>query len=350
MIRFHKRNTCAVLLLSGLLIGLTGCGSVNENISKGMESIKALDYETALGCFQSASELSEDSKLLYRGMGIAYMGLADYQQAADSFLKALSITNGIVEEVDFDINFYLGAAYTKLGQHQQAREIYDAILALRPQDKEALYLRGLSLLSLNLYTQAKADFDQAVSLDDKDYDRIIQIYEALNSHDYKDAGQGYLTDALQKYGEDMSAYDKGRMYYYMGDYNSAYAALEKAREEGHVDAYLFLGRAYEATGDYNYASTVYNSYLEKVEEDAGVYNQLGLCEMRKENYVLALNAFQSGMKLEDEAMMQALRFNEAVAYEYMGEYQKAAVLMEEYLKIYPDDENAKREYEFLATR
>ena len=117
-----------------------------------------------------------------------------------------------------------------------------------------------------------------------------------------------------------------------------------------MEAYLFLGRAYEATGDYNYASTVYNSYLEKVKEDAGVYNQLGLCEMKKGNYAVALSAFQSGMKLEDETMMQALRFNEAVAYEYMSEYQKAAVLMEEYLKIYPDDAKAKREYEFLVTR
>lgn len=350
MIRFHKRNACAVLLLTGLLMGLTGCGSSNENISKGMESIKALDYETALGCFQAASEGLEDAKLIYRGMGIAYMGLADYEQAADYFRRALSVSNGIVEEVDYDINFYLGAAYIKLEKYQEARAVYDAVLALRPKDKEALYLRGLSFLGLNQYNPAKADFDQAVALDDKDYDRIIQIFEALNAHDHKDAGQGYLTDALQKYGEVMSSYDKGRMYYYMGNYDSAYAALEDARADGHVDAYLFLGRAYEATGDYNYASTVYHSYLEKVEEDAGVYNQLGLCEMKKGNYAVALNAFQSGIKLEDGAMMQALRFNEAVSYEYMGEYAKAAVLMEEYLKIYPDDEVAKREYEFLATR
>lgn len=350
MNRFHKRNTWVVLLLTGLLTGLTGCGSANENIAKGMESVKALDYEVALSSFQSAAELSEDEKLLYRGMGIAYMGLADYQQAAEYFLQALSVTDGIVEEVDFDINFYLGAAYTKLGRYGEAKEVYDAILALRPQNREALYLRGLALLSLQQYTQAKTDFDNAVALNEKDYDRIIQIYEALNAHDYKDAGQSYLTDALQKYGENMSSYDKGRMYYYMGDYNSAYASLEKAREEGHVDAYLFLGRAYEATGDYNYASTVYNSYLEKVQEDAGVYNQLGLCEMRKGNYVQALHAFQSGVKLEDDSVMQALRFNEAVAYEYMGEFETAAGLMADYLKAYPDDEKAKREYQFLETR
>jgi hypothetical protein len=32
------------------------------------------------------------------------------------------------------------------------------------------------------------------------------------------------------------------------------------------------------------------------------------------------------------------------------EYQKATALLESYLKSYPDDETAQREYEFLKTR
>ena len=49
-------------------------------------------------------------------------------------------------------------------------------------------------------------------------------------------------------------------------------------------------------------------------------------------------------------MQQTLSFNEIVAYEYLGEYKKAAVLLDSYLQAYPDDETAKREKQFLQTR
>ena len=56
------------------------------------------------------------------------------------------------------------------------------------------------------------------------------------------------------------------------------------------------------------------------------------------------------MKIEDNGMMQILKMNEIIAYERLCDYKKAAVLMESYLKTYPDDEEAKREYIFLQTR
>ena len=72
--------------------------------------------------------------------------------------------------------------------------------------------------------------------------------------------------------------------------------------------------------------------------------------MKMENYDEALAAFQAGMQVEGNDMMQTLKFNEIVAYEYKHDFQSAAALMSEYLKSYPDDQVAKREYEFLKTR
>ena len=81
-----------------------------------------------------------------------------------------------------------------------------------------------------------------------------------------------------------------------------------------------------------------------------MYNQLGLCEMAKGEYQKALEAFQAGMQLENSGMIQSLAFNEIVAYEHLGEFEKAYVLMGSYLNSYPDDEQARREYDFLSTR
>lgn len=50
------------------------------------------------------------------------------------------------------------------------------------------------------------------------------------------------------------------------------------------------------------------------------------------------------------AYLQELRFNQIVAKEYMGSFAEAKTMIQEYLKIYPDDTKAKKENEFLKTR
>lgn len=343
-----KGITAACCLMAVMI--LTGCGSKNENVEKGMQQIAELNYQAALEYFDTAEKASENARLISRGRGIAYMGLTDYEKAVECFQSSLHESNGWVEPIDYDINYYLAAAYTKSGQHAEARKVYDSILALRPGEENALFLRGGTSLVLGDYENAKADFDTVLSKSSKNYDRLIQIYQELESCGYREAGQEYLQNALSQNESQMNHYDKGRIYYYLGEYQKAYLALEEAREKGTAESYLYLGKAYEATGDYNYASSVYNSYLAKDSSNAEIYNQLGLCEMAKKEYQKALDAFRTGQKIENNGIMQTLSFNEIVTYEYLGEYKKAAVLLDSYLKLYPDDEKALREQEFLKTR
>lgn len=341
------------IVLAGCLIvmgAFTGCGSSNEKVDEGMKLIAKLDYQGALAQFDEAEELDENARLIARGRGIAYMGITDYEQAVTCFKESLAGSNGLVEAIDFDLNYYLAAAYTKSNRYQEAKQVYDAILDLRSEEKDAYFLRGCVLLELGDFENAKADFDRVLTMDAKNYDRLIEIYRALDSYGYREVGQTYLQAALNDGESQMKVYDKGRIYYYMGEYQNAYIALEEARKDGNADSFLYLGKAYEATGDYNYASSVYNSYLSKDTQNAEIYNQLGLCELAKKDYQKALEAFRSGMQIEGNGMMQTLAFNEIVAYEYLGEYKKAAVLLDNYLQSYPDDEEAKREQQFLLTR
>jgi len=358
---FHKRKTRegknqAMSRLAVFAAGimtvfvLAGCGREGEKTKNAMELIQGLDFERALEQLDGAQEQGENLRLVNRARGIAYMGLTEYEQAAACFEEAIAGSNGLVQNVDFDLNYYLAAAYVKSGRNAEAEEIYNAILTLRPEEKDACFLRGNARMALGNYEGAKADFDKVISMDPKDYDRLIEIYEVLDYYGYGEAGQAYLRTALESGDKQMDQYVSGRIYYYLGEYQNAYMALEEAKESGGAESYLYLGRAYEATGDYNYAANVYNSYLGKNEGNAEMYNQLGLCEMTRGDYQSALEAFQAGMRLENTTMMQTLSFNEIVAYEHLGEYKQAFVLMENYLKNYPDDEQARREYQFLSTR
>lgn len=125
------------------------------------------------------------------------------------------------------MNYYLAAAYTKNGQPAEAKKVYDAILGLKPEEKDAYFLRGSAELELGDYESAKADFDQAISMDPKNYDRLIEIYEALAAHGYREVGQEYLQNVLDT-AKQLDAYDSGRIYYYLGEYQKAYLALDEA--------------------------------------------------------------------------------------------------------------------------
>lgn len=350
--RFYKIQKKCIYITACLLAAgiLSGCGKAGEKTQSAMDLIQTFDYQGALAELDAAAENGENSRLIDRARGIAHMGLTEYDQAIECFRTALSDSNGLVEDIDFDLNYYMAAAYGKSGQYSQAEETYNAILALRQNEVDAYFLRGNVRMNLSNYAEAKEDFDRVLSMEPDNYDRLIEIYEVLEHFGYESVGQEYLRTALEAGGKKMDNYCVGRIYYYLGEYEKAYLALEQAKEKGGEESYLYLGRAYEATGDYNYASNVYTSYLSSHDGSAELYNQLGLCEMAKGDYQKALEAFQTGMQLEENDILQTLSFNEIAAYEYLGEYERAYALLGNYLNNYPDDKQAKREYDFLSTR
>ena len=136
-----------VCMLAGIL--LCACGEEQVSYTKqGMAAVEALEYNEALNCFKNGQEQGEDERLIYRGMGLAYMGLTQYEDAIVYLEAALHAGSGMVGDVDFDINYYLATAYYKNGQAQDAIDAYSAILALRPREKDAYYLRGCVKLSM----------------------------------------------------------------------------------------------------------------------------------------------------------------------------------------------------------
>lgn len=348
--RIGSGKTAAACLV--LCAVLAGCGQDAEPsyTEQGMEAVQALDYEKALSLFQTAEENGEEERLLYRGMGLAYLGKTDYEAAIAYLETSLRLGDGWVEDLDFDINYYLATAYFRNGQTQEAVRVYDAILGIRPEETDACYLRGCVKLSDGDFDGAKADFDAAIAQEPKNYDRMIRIYMVLEEYGYKEAGQVYLQNAMKENEKSISDYDMGRICYYMGDYDNARNFLEKLKTATDYGAALYLGRTYEALGDYNYAASIYAGYTDYDQTRAEIYNQLGLCRIQLGEYQAALDAFQAAMDIEGSDMTQTLKFNEIVTYEYMGDFKTAAGLMNSYLRSYPDDVAAKREYEFLQTR
>lgn len=334
-----------------LMFVLTGCNTnkSTENIKQGYDAVGALEYEEALNYFAAATETKENPQQIARGQGIAYLGLAKYEEAIEAFLLALSYSDEFVDDFDFDTNYYLATAYFKNGQITEAEKVYSAILNLR-DDREARYLRGIVFLEENKLSEAKADFDIALSKDNSDYDMRIEIAQSLMEKGYEEEAKAYLQAALGSNEKKISDYDKGRLYYYMGDYDNARNYLESIKENKNAEAVLLLGQTYEKLGDYNYAASIYSNYLTEYSDNVYLLNRLGMCKLEAGEAEAALEYFEKALALKDSSMTQVLKFNQIAAYEYLGEFDQANVLMRSYLQIYPDDKEALREYEFLQSR
>lgn len=331
---------------------LTAC-SFDDKTDKTTEAfslVSNLEYEEALAMFEEALADGEDARDIYRGEGIAYIGLCRYEDAVTCLEQALSLSSGIIENMDYDINYYLATAYYKSGNPDEAVKIYDTILSLRPNDVDAKYLRGVIYSEKNMLDEAMQSFNEVINANPDNYDRIIQIYVILADNGYKEVGQTYLKNAMENGTKQMSNYEKGQISFYLEDYESAKTYLEKAREEEGYEAVLLLGKTYETLGDNNYAVSVYSSYANGSEGSAEILNEMGLCKLAMNDYQGALSAFQEAMNIADNSITQTLKYNEIVAYEYLGNFETARNLMSSYVRNYPDDENAAREYVFLKTR
>ena len=346
-----KYKITGLIITVVMICMLTGCEEKAKSyIEQGMDALEQYDYGTAAGLFDSALSNDENPQQAYRGKGMALLGLARYSEAEQMFLNALSKSNGTVGEMEYDISYYLAVAQAKAGKYDEAFDTYSAIIAMNEKAQDAYYLRGKISLSRGDKGAALDDFDMSIILAPTDYDGYIRICKDLTGSGYESEGKAYIQRAMNT-DYKKSDYQMGVFHYYMGEYEDARSCFEKSHETKTTkDLIVHMGKTYEALGDYNYAVSLYNEYLASHSDEAELYLQLGRNKMTQGDYEGAVSAFEAGTATNNVEYIQSLKFNRIVAYEYMLDFKMAAKLMEEYVREYPEDEDAEREYRFLQTR
>ena len=345
------QKTVLLIVFTSLFL-LSGCDSraKESDLEAAYTQIEACEYEGALAALDIAEESGEDMAYILRARGVANMGLTNYEEAVEQFIAALGYSDWRIDDFDIDVNYYLADTYERMGKDSEAIDTYSAILGIREKDMLAHYRRGRVRLRQNDHDGALEDFERALKLEPDNYDLRIEIAGRLTESGYEDEGRSYLEQFLAEKEKKLSDFDKGRIYFYMEDYATAKTYFEEARDDDDQSTILFLGKTYEMLGDYNYATSTYQNYLSKHPEAALIHNQLGLSRLESGDYAGAKEAFQTARNLNNTGIDQTLSFNEIVACEYTGDFNQAKVLMEAYIKKYPDDESAKREALFLSTR
>lgn len=323
---------------------------VDSYIYLAMTYIELGEYEKALEEFRFAIELDPENRKAHRGMGIAYLATEDYEQSLASFANALSYADGKVSNLEFDILDYRAIAEVKSGLYPKAIDTYTILIDIDYNASEHYYLRGNVYLLQADYESARADFEKAIELSPYDYNLYLDLYHALEK-DYPEEAQKYLERALLVNSPKKEDYlNLGKIYFYLEDYENSINNFTKAKENKISEALLYLGKIYHKVGNNTQALLTFLEYLETNPNDSSVYNEIGLLKLESEEYEEALTYFQEGIACNDLSSLKELRFNEAITYEYLGDFNTAFTKFSDYTTDYPDDAIALREYDFLKTR
>lgn len=292
----------------------------------------------------------EKDQLSYRQKGIALMENGKYQEALVEFQNALDCALGEIGETEADICFYKAESQYYVGDIEGAMDTYSAIIAFN-DDARAYFLRGNLYYSLGNEENALLDYAEAIKNDPKEYDAYIGVYEALIAHGKEKEALDYLNQALEIKGN--KAYDKmqkGRIYFLLGDATQALSLLEEAVEGKETDALFYMAEIQEAMGDSQAAEESITAYIESGKLDSYHLFQVANGQIAKGHYEMAIECLNQALALDSVPNKQMIMKSLVIAYEQNRDFETAQKILEEYVEIYPDDEDAKRELTFLETR
>ena len=119
---------------------------------------------------------------------------------------------------------------------------------------------------------------------------------------------------------------------------------------GFFEAMQAVAEGYKASGLLSDAKAVYQELIDGGFGNSKIYNCLMVMSMDEGDYEVALELAAKGLILTDGLAVQELKFNEAVCYEYLGEFAKALELFRAYAAEYGSDERVAHEIAFLESR
>lgn len=340
------------MLAAGLgMTLLTGCGGENKKTyEQANTDLEQGNYDYALNEYQACISAGYKLSQSYRGSGIVKLRTGDYQGAIDDLTSALN-DEKTGKSDQKDILEYRAAAELKAELYDQAMADCQTLAEDYSLNANDYYLTGCVALAMDSYDEASSNFSEAYG-SDSTYEMAIQIYEAYLTQDMEADGTRYLEAALKTEAKTADDYcERGKVYYYMQDYDNARTELTTASEKGSTEAALILGMVYMAQGDTANARSFYQQYIDADGEDpAKGYNGLALCDIADGDYDSALQNISQGLGDATSDEMRDLLFNEIVVYEKKLDFSTALSKVQEYVQTFKDDEAAAKELTFLQSR
>ena len=256
-----------------------------KRLKRGKISLFLAAAVLSLGILSGCGAESKEAKEA-RMTGIEQLNAGNYQDAIDSFGKALDESDGIVNSFELDVLKYRGEAEYKLADYKAAAQTYGILAEVDGGKAEYLYYKAASEAAAGQAEDAEKDFAAAEE-------------KAKNSKKSSAAAPGV---------------------------SLAFTALASAARDA---------------GDSELAAQSCNPEI---------YNQLAISEMEAGDYESAMSHYEEALSLADNETALVIRQNIAVLYEKEGDFAKALEQFKECQAAGADTPEVQKEIRFLESR
>jgi tetratricopeptide (TPR) repeat protein len=239
------------------------------------------DYGSGVSIWRSALSVVPNNPGAYKGLGLAYDKLGQYEEAIRAYKEAIRIKPGFAEA-----RFNLGVTYSKLGRYEEAArcceeaikikpdydkaynnlgffygklgrdaeeiEAYKQSIKISPEYAKTYYNLGIAYSKGGRWQEAIEAFRQVVRIKPEDAEAHYNLGLAYNNIGRSGEAIASLKEAMrikQDYAE--AQYGLGIVYGGLGRWEEAKKALKDAIKikPGYAEAHAMLGTACLATGD-----------------------------------------------------------------------------------------------------
>jgi tetratricopeptide (TPR) repeat protein len=341
MIKRYLLIVIAIICSLSFMIHFKSTHSAKERLREaGIRYYRMGWYDDADECFSLALKQKEAFSL--RSDKDIYYYLADGEMKRDNYANAIVYYDKLINlgEEGKDLYGNLGLCYHEIGKDKECYDSLKKAAAASDADTEIIYTLMVTCQNLGYFDEVQKYADEGYKLVKK---TLSTESKELMTKDVKKSGKvsSKVLRELREY---------GTFAYLSGEYTVAYTCYDILMKQGHTDVTPYVACCLADKGEYEEALDMLLDYTASNETNALCDAKIVYCYMQLGKYKEALSLVDKAMSYEGQGALKELLYEKGVALEYTGDFNGAYECFREYVGKYPDDEKAKREYDFLLTR
>jgi Flp pilus assembly protein TadD len=149
-------------------------------------------WSNDLSLWMDITYKTPESTLAWNGLGMSYVDAGRFDEAADAFLKTLSID----PDYEFALN-NIGALYNSRGKISEARPYLLKVVALFPDDIDGLMNLGINYYLSNEFQNAESTFKKVLALRPQSLDALSRLGDVYRRMRNPEMARRYYKEAVE---------------------------------------------------------------------------------------------------------------------------------------------------------
>jgi len=292
--------------------------SAKQHFKAGEDFLKAMNFSDAIEQFSKAINLDPDNEKAYINRGAAYSNIGDHENAAKDYDRAL-----VFDEKEAELYYFSGREWHLHGNNVMAIEKLNQAINFKKNFLEAYQVRSIVFVELGKYKLALEDCLKCLKLeeDEKSYYNIAQVYEKLDMLD--EAENAYKNSINKNRRIVQTHFALAHLLYKREKYGEANNSITQAlqMEPYHLEGILLQSQILAAQGNHPKAIEVLSMASIEFPDEERIFIYRGDINSQMNQPGYAVIDYSKAIELNPDSA--EVYYKRAGAYEEIRDYKQA---------------------------